>query len=69
MQDKKCLWVKKPAQNRGVRRKTVIEIPGKSKATKSSQGRAQSWWGASRAWKIRVESRWQRKVARKRKSL
>ena len=31
-------------QNRSARGKTVSEKPGKSKAAKSSQGRAQSWW-------------------------
>ena len=42
---KKRLWVKKMlTQNRSAGGKTVSEKPGKSKAAKSSQGRAQSWW-------------------------
>ena len=32
-----------------VRLKAVTEKPDKSKATKSIQGRAQSWWRPSRA--------------------
>ena len=35
-------------QNRSTRGKTVSEKPGKNKAAKSSQGRAQSWWMPSR---------------------
>ena len=47
-----------PTQNRSAHGKTVTEKPGKSKATESSQGRAQSWWRHSRACEAR-------KVARK----
>ena len=57
-----------PAQNRSARGKTVTEKPGKSKATESSQGRAQSWWRPSRTWEATVECRWQGKVAQKRKN-
>ena len=58
-----------PAQNRSAHGKNVTQKPGKSKATESSQGRAQSWWRPSRAWEAWVECQWQGKVARKCKSL
>ena len=66
---KKRLWVKIPAQNRNVRGKNVTEKPGKSKATKSSEGRAQSWWRSSRAWEARVECHWQGKVIHQKMTL
>ena len=56
-------------QNRSARDETVTENPGKSKATKSSQVRAQSWWRPSRLWEASVECRWHGKVARKRENL
>ena len=61
---KKC-----PLKNRSAYGKTVTEKPGKSKATESSQGRAQSWWRHSRTGEARVEFQWQGKVAQKCKNL
>ena len=49
--------------------KLLTKKLGKSKATESSQGRAQSWWRPTRAWEVRVECGWHRKVAGKRKNL
>ena len=41
--------LKMPTQNRSARGKTMTEKSDKSKATESSQGRAQIWWRPSRA--------------------
>ena len=41
-----------PSKKRSARGKTVTEKPGKGKATKSSQGTAQSWWPPSRPEKL-----------------
>ena len=68
VQAKKSLWVKN-ARPSPARDTNVTEKPSKTKAAKSSQGRAQSWWRLSRAWEARVWCRWQEKVARKRKNL
>ena len=58
-----------PTQTRSACDKTVTKKPDKSKASESSQGRAQSWWRPSRVGEARVECRWQGKVSRKCKNL
>ena len=58
------------AQNRSTRGKNKkSKKVGQSKATKSSQGRAQNRWRPLQAWEAGLECQWHGKVAQKRKNL
>ena len=61
---KKCLL-----KNVALAVKLLRKSKAKSKATESSQGRAQSWWTSSRVSEARVQCRWQGNVAWKLKNV